>query len=236
MAINQDTFSLQTPNSDDAASQVWQIDDPAGTPAFVDETADYNSVGAGDVLPFPASEAVGDQFAIGFTSTFGGVNIDVGTAGTAGSLTWKYWNGTAWTNLAGVTDDTTGFTVTTPNDVTWTVPTDWATRTLNGSAALYYVVAEVAVVYTINPILDQGFILSGFTPNPQVNLAYIATELQFHLRTGTGPVEVSFDGDLPHLVLDSTERVTVIRERTSRNVMWLRSVAGTEAVEVHAWA
>lgn len=138
-------------------SKAWQIDDPAGTPVYVNVTTDLADAGASDVAIFPTSEAVGDQFAMGFESPFTNVVIVTGTLGTVGSGTWKYWNGTAWTAVTGISDGTTGFTVS-PGTATWTMPTDWVRRSLNGSAELYYVVFECAVVYTINPLVTSATI------------------------------------------------------------------------------
>lgn len=141
-----------------AASQVWQIDDPAGTPVFVDETVDFNDADASDVDPWPVAEAIGDQMAIGYTFPFRQVNFTVGTLGTVGTTTWKYWNGTAFVALT-VTDGTTGFTAS--GNVTFDIPLDWAKTTINGSASLYFIVAEVLTLYTINPVITQGFIVNA---------------------------------------------------------------------------
>ena len=147
----------------DSAHQVWQVDDSAG-PAFVDETADFNSATDADFLPFPATEAVGDWVAIGSTSKFGKLRFDNngGTAGSAGVVVWEYWNG-AWTALSGVSDGTSSFTTPTSNNqfVSWTMPTDWIASVINGSASLYYVRARVTTVYTTNPVYDQGFIVQS---------------------------------------------------------------------------
>ena len=143
-----------------AASQVWQIDDPAGTPVFVDETADFNSSTINDVDPFPTADAVGDQFAIGFIQPFDQVTITVGTSGIGGVVTWNYFNGTAVVVLSGVVDGTTSFTVA-PGTVTvaFTMPTDWERQSVNGSPLLYYIYAEIASgVYATDPIITQGFI------------------------------------------------------------------------------
>ena len=145
---------------DVAFKQVWQVDDSAST--FVDETADANDTGNADWTLFPSSEAVGDYAAFGYTETFSQIKFDYanGTAGVDGEISWEYWNGTAWTALSGVTDNTTGFTATAADSLTvsWTMPTDWVTRILNTGKKLYYVRAKITTVYTTNPILDQGYI------------------------------------------------------------------------------
>ncbi len=148
------------PVAQTGASQVWQVDDSGG-PSFVDETTDFNSATINDVDPFPATEAIDDYMAAGFTQTFGDLVINVGTVGVAGVLAWEYWNGTAWVALSGVTDGTTNFTTSGQNSVVFTVPQDWAALVLNGSASLFYVRARITTVYSTNPILTQGFIQSA---------------------------------------------------------------------------
>lgn len=146
---------LATSNND--AAQVWQIDDPAGTPVYVDETTDFNDVGAGDVDPWPASEAIGDQMAIGYATPFEHLSLTIGTAGVGGTLTWRYWDGSAWSTVPDLVDDSTGFTAgTSTYDVRWGRPSNWTALAINGSAQLYYVVAQVATVYSTNPVLSQG--------------------------------------------------------------------------------
>lgn len=152
--------STAAPLAQTGASQVWQVDDSGG-PSFVDETTDFNDAGANDVDPFPATEAVDDYMAVGFTQAFGDLVLNVGTAGVGGVVAWEYWNGTTWTALSGVTDGTTDLTTSGENSVTFTVPQDWAALILNGSASLFYVRARVTTVYSTNPIITQGFVQSA---------------------------------------------------------------------------
>lgn len=141
-----------------AADQVWTEDQSAGT--FVDETIDFNDAGAGDVQPYPTAEAVEDNLYIGYRSKFGLVKINTGTAAVGGgTTTWEYWNGSAWTALSGVTDGTTDFTVTGSQDVTWTMPTDWAAKSVNGTGAIFYVRARLdAGSFSTEPLITQGWV------------------------------------------------------------------------------
>ena len=132
------------------AAKAWSIDDPAGTPVYVDFTTALASAGAADVTIYPAVEVTGDQFAIGFASPFTKIFWTLSTLGTVGTTTYKYWNGTAWTALSGVGGAAAHFIA--GGAVTWTMPTDWVQLSINGSAPLYFVVAEVATAYTVNPI------------------------------------------------------------------------------------
>lgn len=142
-----------------AATQVWQV--VAAGPTFVDQTANYNSATDNDWNVFPAIDANGNYAAIGFGVPPEQLTLDSanGTAGvTAGGVSWEYWNGTAWTALAGVVDGTLDFTATADGlTVTWTQPTDWAALTLNGISA-YYVRAVSDGAYGTLPIYDQGFV------------------------------------------------------------------------------
>ncbi|KKK82777.1 hypothetical protein LCGC14_2800000, partial [marine sediment metagenome] len=144
-------------------TQAWQVDDTPTDNAFVDVTTDLIDAGADDVLPFPATEAIGDYFVVMFKHRFPNMRINVGTVGVGGVMILEYWNGTAWTALSGVTDNTTSFTVLGLNSISWTVPGDWATRSINGSALLYPVRARITTVYSTNPILTQGFVPAVIT-------------------------------------------------------------------------
>lgn len=141
---------------DTAVSKAWQV--VAGSSTFVDLTTAINNGTANDAQPFPTGEVSGDYFAMGYTTTFGTAKFNVGTAGTVGTATWEYWNGTAWAALSGVTDNTTQFKTSGTNTVVFTVPNDWAARTLNGSASLYYIRLKVTGAYTVDPLLTQGFV------------------------------------------------------------------------------
>lgn len=139
------------------ALQVWQVDD--SVPSFVDETADFASAATGDVLPFPATEAVGDYFAVGQGAKFDRLNLIVATAGVGGVVAWEYWNGTAWAALT-VTDESVGFTSAGTKKVTFTPPADWEPNTLNG-VTKFYIRARVTTVYSTNPVLSRGGVSLG---------------------------------------------------------------------------
>ena len=184
---------------DVAFKQVWQVDDSAET--FVDETADANDAGNADWTVFPASEAVNDYAAFGYTQTFTQLKFDYanGTAGIAGNVVWEYWNGTAWTALTGVTDNTSSFTTAAADSltVTWTLPTDWATRILNTGKKLYYVRAKVTNTYTTNPILDQGYI-------QKIGDAVVESVAVIPGDNGSGQTQDSTDRDEVWLIVKRT--------------------------------
>lgn len=158
--VDQILIGRRVPTLGAQAGQVWQV--AAIGPVFSEQTAGFNDATSADWVVFPAAEAIGDYAAIGYPSTFSQVSLDnlSGTAGTVGTVDWEYWNGAAWSALAGVADGTSGFTAAVADGqvVSWTVPGDWAAQSLNGGPSLFYVRAVVTVTYTIDPIYDQGFV------------------------------------------------------------------------------
>lgn len=137
--------------------KAWQLDESLAS--YVDETTDFNSSAAADVLPFPATEAVNDAFFLGARAIFSGLNITISTAGIGGTLTWEYYNGASWTALTAVTDATSGFTAAAgAYTVKWSVPSSWAAVAVNGST-LFYVRARCTGVYSTNPVLTGGSLI-----------------------------------------------------------------------------
>ena len=113
--------------------------------------------------PWPTSEAIGDQFAVGFHSPHNALQFVLGTVGVGGTMAVKYWNGSALVAVSGLTDGTSNLTAN--GTVTFTMPTDWKKQVLNNTApALYYLYFEVAGTYSTNPVISQG-ILSGHGPH-----------------------------------------------------------------------
>jgi len=158
--VDRVLIGRRIPTDGGPASRVWQVD-ISGAPDFVDETSDYNDGDAGDWAVFPTVEGVGDYAAIGSLEPFSRILLDStgGTAGTDGVVVWEYWNGETWFALSDVVDDTVGFTaaLSAAQEVSWTVPIDWAPLELNVSGGLlYYVRARVTTVYTVNPLYTSG--------------------------------------------------------------------------------
>ncbi len=133
VTYNQQNYAYSGNN---AIDQAWQHD--ASPSAFVDETADCNSVTANDVQFFPASPAVNDAFYLGDEGPFDRARFNIGQAG-AGTYTWtaQYWNGTAWTALSRVFDATNDFKTAGINWVRWQRPADWQRTSVNGVEMFY---------------------------------------------------------------------------------------------------
>lgn len=162
VSITSTTVAVADVRESSAFSHVWQVDDTPSDTAFVDETADANSNTDADWVLFPATEANDDYAAFGLTAAFSKITFDYanGTAGVGGTVAWEYWDGDSWEALTGVTDNTTGFTAGAADGLTvdWTVPSDWAKRTISTSASLFFVRAKITGVYSTNPVMDQGFV------------------------------------------------------------------------------
>jgi hypothetical protein len=134
------------------------ISDDGGV--FTDETTDANDAGVDDVVLIPASPAANDAFYVGYDLRFTELDFVIGTVATDGAVTWEYWDGSAWTALSGVVDDTVGFTVS-PGTAAWDLPSDWAQTTVNSQGPFYYVRARVTTVGTSTATGDTVDIGSG---------------------------------------------------------------------------
>lgn len=128
-----------------------------------DETTAANEATAGDVTLLPAAPAVSDAYYVGGARQFSSAQFNISTAGAGvWTVTWEYWNGTAWTALTGVVDGTTGFTVAGTNEVSFQVPTDWEYADVN-SRQLYWIRGNVSAFTsaTTQPLGTQIWI-GGF--------------------------------------------------------------------------
>ncbi|MHA2265476.1 MAG: hypothetical protein ACXAEN_24060 [Candidatus Thorarchaeota archaeon] len=114
---------------------------------YNDYTTEANSPSALDnCYLLPGGLNVTDAVFFGLDEKFGGVYVDLRVACVGVfTITYKYWDGAAWSALGGVVDDTTRFTVTGKNVITWTIPGDWATTEVDGSTK-YWVKGEVTAV------------------------------------------------------------------------------------------
>lgn len=115
---------------------------------LTDETTEANSGTTNDMTLTPASPAVNDAYYWGHSEQFSQMKLNVSTAGTGLTITWEYWNGSTWTALSGVSDGTTSFTTAGLNYVSWTLPGNWATTTVNSQGPYYYVRARLSAVST----------------------------------------------------------------------------------------
>ncbi len=99
------------------------------------------------VLATPSTDAL----YLGSTQPFRGVFVRMleSVSAVSGALTVKYWDGT-WKALS-VTDgtaQTTGKPFSGGGSITWVLPVDWMTRSVNGSDPLYFVKITVSATPT----------------------------------------------------------------------------------------
>jgi len=101
---------------------------------------------------FPDTEAINDAVYFGKATVFGAIYMDMSATVAVhndDSITWEYYNGTAWTALTIVWDETD----TTANDglrpfqadgyIFFSAPTDWAANTVDSQSA-YWIRARVS--------------------------------------------------------------------------------------------
>lgn len=125
------------------------------------ETAAANDSTADDMTLLPATPAAGDAYYFAADDKFDGMELNISTAGSGTwSITWEYYDGSAWTALSNVVDDTNGFTTAGRNLITWDEPNDWATTSVNGISGVYWVRARVSSYssVTTQPLGQQAFI------------------------------------------------------------------------------
>jgi Malectin domain len=85
--------------------------------------------------------SIAQELFLGYAEPFDQVNFQVSTAGTQ-TITWNYWNGSAWTNLPIRSDSTKSLAQS--GQVLFTPPSNWSATTLNGSKSKYWVQATVS--------------------------------------------------------------------------------------------
>ncbi len=111
--------------------------------SYTDETTAANQQTVDDMNLLPTTPVVNqDGYLFGHAEEFNQLKINISTVGVGGgTITWQYWNG-AWTNLSGVSDGTQSFSQSGTNYVSWTMPSDWATTTINSQGPYKFVRAR----------------------------------------------------------------------------------------------
>ena len=114
----------------------------AGVAAFTDVTSEANDDEEEDLDLEAVFATVDGRLYIGAAYQFEGVMVrllDELNSSLSRTLTAKYWGAAAWTSLS-ATDGTAvaGRTFGQTGRITWTIPSGWEPRTLNGSADEYF--------------------------------------------------------------------------------------------------
>jgi hypothetical protein len=115
-----------------------------------DETDAARNATTNDMTLLPAVPAQNDAYYFGAKIMFDKLTVTIGTQGVGTwTVTWEYWNGSAWTALSGVTDGTTGFTAAAgDHDVTFTIPSNWADCEVS-SKNYYWIRARVSAYTSV---------------------------------------------------------------------------------------
>lgn len=116
---------------------------------------------AGTPFELLAANAPGNtSLYLGLDHPFATLNVDVVTANVGMStMLVEYWNGSSWANTS-ATDNTSLFTV--DGTITWTMPTTWATKTVN-SVTKYWIrvrnsvgtISTAPTAYFISPTTNS---------------------------------------------------------------------------------
>ena len=135
-------------------------DDNAGTTTA--ETTDINDVGANDVPGAPITANKEDILYFGSYIRFGKLYITVGTAGDyTGSITWEYWDGLGWVNLAtshNLSDGTGNFKNAAGSyNVIWDIPNDISETSINGVTMYWIRARATCTALTTAPLLTQAW-------------------------------------------------------------------------------
>jgi len=130
----------------------------------INETTPFGNATADDVELLAAVPANDDAVYFGHaTVKFGRVDLNITTTGVGTwTITYYYWDGSAYVALANVVDGTGGFTGagTGWKTITFDVPTDWAKNTVDGVLAYWIqgVVSGYSAV-TTPPQAGQGWLI-----------------------------------------------------------------------------
>ena len=121
--------------------------------AFTDNTSEARS-SAGTAFTLFPTPATADRTYFGHSVPFYNLTFAFGTAGSAATYVWEYWNGSAWTSLT-VTDGTSSFTAN--GSVTWTsgAASGWATTSVNGVTMYYVRVRFTGSAPSTNPLVNS---------------------------------------------------------------------------------
>ena len=177
------------------AGQGWIVFSAANA-LWIDDTTDFTDADAGDVDLLPTYPLVGDGFYIGYTEKFCKLKVTTSQArtGTA-TLALKYWNGTAWTALTVINDDSSGWSATAGTHLIHFVPpSDWVANTAaNGPNAQtgFFVVMELTAKTSVTqqPIATQGWVYPMKTGASGMNAPeggnVLEIEMQAQTKSGT---------------------------------------------------
>ncbi|KKN02368.1 hypothetical protein LCGC14_1118420 [marine sediment metagenome] len=131
--------------------------------ATTDELTEANNATVDDMTLLPATPVVDDAYLFGGDWPFRILTLTTSTAGVGvWTITWEYWNGSAYVALTNVDDRTSGFTVSGIRTVSFNLPTDWVENLVQGRTA-YHIQGRVSDFTSIvtQPLGQQAFWETG---------------------------------------------------------------------------
>jgi hypothetical protein len=170
----------------------------------LDKTKPFNTPGGGfDAFGVSAVAGTTDYCAFGYRNPFGRIEINVAVLQprVGGALVWEYYNGSSWTALDIITDDTNTLSSTGANDANWVVPNDWAPAQLLNEPSMFYVRLRITTVMTTPPQIQEGKIKDA---------------IEYHLRPTATTVtadNLSFFGhpsDYPQWHVENDQNATTV--------------------------
>jgi len=130
--------------------KVFTFDDSAAS--FTDNTTEARSR-TGTNFTILGDGDLSNIVYFGLPGRFTSISMNLSTNGSGGVLTWEYWDGAAWSALTGLSGNTN---LTLDSIIAWTMPSNWATTTVNAVSALYWVRARVTTAYVTDPVCIQA--------------------------------------------------------------------------------
>lgn len=114
---------------------------------YIDFTAEASSEGGTE---FNIIDNTGEYIYTGLSTTFAGQKFEWKTRGSNYNLKVEYWSGGAWTQLTAnannLSDETSNFE--SDGRITWDIPTNWVTNTVNSVTKYWIRISTVQVPVT----------------------------------------------------------------------------------------
>ena len=191
-------------------------------PFWTDDTADFTNAGAGDVELLPLKPTEGDGLYIGYSEPFCKIKITTSQAATGTHvLTLKYWDGSAWSAVDTVEDDSVAYSATAGTHyIHFTPPTDWIPNTAangpNGNAG-YFVAMELTDLTSVTqqPLGTRGWVLPIKTGATGLRAGVAGTHLSVSMMAGT----------ISGTTANSTFLVVNATQGTCAEIVWTKADA-----------
>ncbi|MDD3906476.1 MAG: baseplate J/gp47 family protein [Candidatus Omnitrophica bacterium] len=188
----------------------------ASPEGYADQSSNINIPSGYTFSALPATEAENDALYLGCVIKFSYMYMKFYTAGVGSAGAWEYWNGSAWAEIAGVTDGTSGLTAN--GIVEFTVPADWVIKQVNGVSARYWIRFRVTTAtYTTTPVLLYAIV----PPEPGF------VDVYAHNSSGVLPAEVSLSPTKDSGSGNSTMSAITVSDDATLEEDWI--VAFTDA-------